>query len=162
MWRVKRLTPTSLGSLTVLLSAALFVLILSIFVIAFTLSSRPSDETSQPASPSDFETAVAEALDGASAADAEDLLVEYSCVVCHVSGDGRVAPLFAGVAERAASRRPHLSAQQYLYEAIVHPGAYLVEGYANAMPGNFAERLSSSEIGDIIAWLLTRTEHAQS
>ena len=95
------------------------------------------------------------ALDNASAALGEALVVEYACSVCHITGAGRVAPPFDGLADRAASRRPHLSARQYLFESIVQPGDYLVAGYANAMPGNFADRLSQADIGHIIAYLLT-------
>ncbi len=157
-----RRTWISKGSLTVYLSAMLFILVTSVFLVAFAVSSRSTDEKAQPVSRAAYATEVAEALVGASAAMAEALLLEHNCNVCHVLGDGRVAPLFAGIAERAASRRPHLSAQEYLYESIVFPGVYLVDGYANAMPGNFVERLSSSEIGHIIAHLLTRTDQAQS
>ena len=157
-----RRTWISKGSLTVFLSAMLFIVVTSVFLVAFAVSSRPTDEKAPSASGTAYATEVAEALDGASAIEAEELLLEHNCNVCHVLGDGRVAPLFAGIAERAAARRPHLSAQGYLYESIVFPGAYLVDGYANAMPGNFAERLSASEIGHIIAYLLTRTDQAQS
>lgn len=157
-----RRTWISKGSLTVFLSAMLFIVVMSVFLVAFAVSSRPTDEKAPSVSRTAYATEVAEALDGASAIEAEELLLEHNCNVCHVLGDGRVAPLFAGIAERAAARRPHLSAQGYLYESIVFPGAYLVDGYANAMPGNFAERLSSSEIGHIIAYLLTRTDQVQS
>ncbi|MCY4145899.1 MAG: cytochrome c [Chloroflexi bacterium] len=100
-------------------------------------------------------TVVAVALEAASATRGEALIVEYACSVCHITGGGRVAPSFAGIADRAASRRLHMSAGQYLFESIVQPGAYLVAGYANAMPSNFAKRLSQAEIGHIIAYLLT-------
>ena len=70
-------------------------------------------------------------------------------------GGGPRRASFVGVADRAATRRPPLTAAQYLYESIISPGAYLVEGYANAMPANFAGRLTQAEIGRIIAYLLS-------
>jgi len=85
----------------------------------------------------------------------EALLETYQCSICHIQGAGRVAPSFVGIGERAARRRPPLSAAQYLYESIVSPGAYLVDGFTNAMPANFARRLTKAEIGHIIAYLLS-------
>ena len=91
----------------------------------------------------------------------EALIETYQCSICHIRGAGRVAPSFAGVAERAAKRRPPQSAAQYLYESIVAPGVYLVDGYANAMPANFARRLTQAEIGHIIAYLLSTPADAR-
>lgn len=128
-----------------LLAAAALVFVALLFIASFP----------EPAPPSPAATPVAVALEDASAAQGEALVVEYACSVCHITGGGRVAPPFAGLADRAASRRPQLSARQYLLESIVQPGDYLVAGYANAMPGNFANRLSQAEIAHIIAYLLT-------
>ena len=140
-WRQKTLW------LPVLLLAAAATVFLALLVVASltpSLADRPPDATH-----------VALALQDASATRGEALIVEYACSVCHIAGGDRVAPPFAGIADRAASRRPHLSADQYLFESIVQPGDYLVAGYANAMPGNFANRLSQADIGHIIAYLLT-------
>ncbi len=85
----------------------------------------------------------------------EKLSAQYECNACHMEGDGSTAPLFAGLADAAATRRELLDAEQYLYEAIVFPGAHLVDGYTDAMPHNYADRLSLPEIGDLIAYLQT-------
>ena len=49
-----------------------------------------------------------------------------------------------------------MTAEEYVYESIVAPAAYLVETYedAGAMPQNFAEKLSEDEIQALVAWLL--------
>ena len=98
---------------------------------------------------------VSAALDGAEAAIGEELVVTYDCAACHLTGDGSNSPLFSGIAALASGRRPPLSAEQYLYEAILYPGAHLLDGYTNAMPNNYDERLSREEVGHIIAYLLT-------
>lgn len=85
----------------------------------------------------------------------EKLSAQYECNACHMEGDGSTAPLFAGLADAAATRREQLDAEQYLYEAIVYPGAHLVDGYTDAMPNNYSDRLSPTEIGDLIAYLNT-------
>ena len=82
------------------------------------------------------------------------LVTTLSCVVCHVTGaDVGIAPPFDGLTEHAADRRPPLSAASYIYESIIDPTAFVVEGYAGAMPENF-KTLSDKDLGDILAYLL--------
>ena len=85
----------------------------------------------------------------------EKLSAQNDCNACHLVGDGSVAPLFDGLADEAAQRKSDLTAQQYLYEAIVYPSAHLVDGYTDAMPVDYGERLHIEDIGHIIAWLQT-------
>jgi len=81
----------------------------------------------------------------------------YGCATCHVAGAvNNVAPPFAGIADIAAQRRLPMPADVYLYESIVNPGAYIVDSYGNAMPQNYAQRMSEAELGDMIAYLLTQ------
>jgi cytochrome c551/c552 len=88
------------------------------------------------------------------------LIEQYGCVACHRLGvASKVAPSFEGIAERAAARHPPLSAAAYIYESIINPTAYVVDGFQPAMPQNFSERLTDRELGDIIAYLLTPTAH---
>lgn len=87
-----------------------------------------------------------------------DLVYELECNLCHLQGDGSLSPLFFGLADLASDRRPPLSAEQYLYEATLYPGVHLVEGYTNAMPNDYDERLTQQEVGHIIAYLLTFTD----
>jgi len=57
------------------------------------------------------------------------------CLVCHGIGQaGARAPDLAGVGARAATRKPGMSAVQYLIESLVHPSAFVVEGYPPIMP----------------------------
>lgn len=88
-------------------------------------------------------------------ANGEALTVTYGCAACHVAGVANgIAPSFIGVADRATMRDPSLSAAEYLYQSIVHPTAYLVEGYANSMPQDFASRMSEQDLADVLAYLL--------
>ncbi len=80
------------------------------------------------------------------------------CIVCHSLEPGRrlVGPSLAGVATRAPTAVPGLSAEAYLRQSIVEPNAHVVEGYPpNQMPPNFAETLSEQQISDLVAFLLT-------
>ena len=85
----------------------------------------------------------------------EKLSAQNDCNACHLVGDGSVAPLFDGLADAAAERKSDLNAQQYLYEAIVYPSAHLIDGFTDAMPVDYGERLHIEDIGHIIAWLQT-------
>jgi hypothetical protein len=48
------------------------------------------------------------------------------------------------------------SAAQYLFESIVLPNAYVVEGFQpNVMPQNYAGRISAQDVADLIAYMLS-------
>lgn len=58
-----------------------------------------------------------------------------------------------------------ISAERYLIESIVQPGAYLVEGWGAAMPGNFGERMSVQDIADVVTYIRSfgsETDHNDS
>lgn len=76
-----------------------------------------------------------------------------ACIACHSTGENAVVgPGLAGVGERAATQVAGQSADDYLREAIVDPGAYIVDGFPNAMPGTFGS-LPDGDINDLIAYL---------
>ena len=56
------------------------------------------------------------------------------CLLCHkISEQGNTrGPDLRGVGARAASRKPGMSAEAYLIESLVDPGAYVVEEFAAA------------------------------
>jgi len=58
-----------------------------------------------------------------------------TCEICHRIGQqGTRAPDLASVGARAGKRKPGVAAKVYLIEALLEPGAHLVEGYPNIMP----------------------------
>lgn len=86
-----------------------------------------------------------------------ELVETVGCTGCHVYGvANKLAPPFEGIAIRAAETRPPLTAAAYLYESIVHPTAYELEGYIAQMPRTYGE-LADADLGDILAYLLTQT-----
>lgn len=79
------------------------------------------------------------------------------CVACHglgtrapnlLSTEGGAGPIGA----RCADRVPGEDCKTYLYESMVNPGAYVVEGYEPIMP-DMSRTLSSAQIWSIIAYL---------
>ncbi len=79
------------------------------------------------------------------------------CRVCHSikPGERKVGPSLAGIATRAATRVPGMSAEEYIRQSIEDPGAYVVEGFPNAMLPDIADKLSDQDMDDIIAFLMT-------
>ncbi|MCY3575277.1 MAG: c-type cytochrome [Chloroflexi bacterium] len=133
---------------------ALVFTCIAIFALLIALLLR-SEATGETASSEAYRDQLATALAAPDWIIGEKLSAQYECNACHMEGDGSAAPLFAGLGDVAATRRAELDAEQYLYEAIVYPSAHLVAGYTDAMPNNYADRLSLSEIGDLIAYLQT-------
>jgi mono/diheme cytochrome c family protein len=87
----------------------------------------------------------------------EALVKRYACVSCHqgAGAQNKLAPDWAGVATRAAIRRPPLTAAAYLYESIIHPRAHEIEGYSGQMPLIYGNTIPEKDLGDILAYLLT-------
>ncbi len=79
------------------------------------------------------------------------------CSTCHalVPDVVVVGPSLAGVANRAGSRVSGLSAEEYLRNSILHPGDFVVPGFQDVMQKNFGNLLTSDQIGDLVAFLLT-------
>ncbi len=88
---------------------------------------------------------------------------EQGCIGCHSLEKGKivVGPSYYGVYTRAATRKPGYSPQEYIYESIVNPNNYVVDGFQpNIMNGGFLAALSQQDMADILAWM--KTANAQT
>lgn len=91
-----------------------------------------------------------------------ELRSNLGCTACHNSAESHdpanpwpTGPHQASIHEYAGERVAGMSADEYLYESIVDPCAFLVEGYATCiMPQNYGEQMSDGEIRSLVAWLL--------
>jgi mono/diheme cytochrome c family protein len=78
-----------------------------------------------------------------------------SCTTCHtLDGSVVVGPSLQGYAQRAATRTD-LSAEAYTLQSITQPAVHIVEGFPNAMFGQYGQKLSAQQQADLIAYLLT-------
>ncbi len=67
----------------------------------------------------------------------------------------RTGPPLEHVGTLAGARRAGMAGQDYLRESLESPGAYLVPGYADAMPRGLTRRLSPADADALIAYLLS-------
>jgi mono/diheme cytochrome c family protein len=80
------------------------------------------------------------------------------CITCHSLEPGKtlVGPSHAGIATKAASIVPGMSAEDYLRESIVTPDAHVTEGFTTGiMYQNYGKDLTEQEINDLVAYLMT-------
>ncbi len=97
----------------------------------------------------------------------EALAVSQACTVCHI--DAPTGPAWLptgdqpGIGDRASSRLADptytgaaSTPEQYLLESIVNTNVYIVNGFsANVMPPTYGGTLTSQNVADLIAYLLT-------
>jgi cytochrome c2 len=81
------------------------------------------------------------------------------CSTCHSLKPGLdlVGPSLAWIGRNADSRVPGQSASDYLRQSILEPDAHIAFGFsANIMAASYKTQLSSQEVEDLVAYLLTR------
>jgi mono/diheme cytochrome c family protein len=97
-------------------------------------------------------------LDPASDAGQGRTLFQANCATCHSTAEAvlLVGPSLAHIATVSQTRIEGLSAKDYLRESIVNPNAYTVEGFLEGtMQQNFGQTLTSDEVNQIVAYLMT-------
>jgi mono/diheme cytochrome c family protein len=96
----------------------------------------------------------------------EALAAARGCTACHIAtpvGPGWTASATEpGIGERAELRiaQPDYTGTaedgfQYLFESIVLPNIFVVEGFEPIMPEEYSETLTAKEVADLIAYMLT-------
>lgn len=92
----------------------------------------------------------------------QELWLAMGCAGCHNIAEnqtedniGQPGPHQNNLYERAGERVEGQTAEEYIYNSIVNPNDYIVEGYvAGVMPQNFSELMTEDEINSIVAWML--------
>jgi len=80
------------------------------------------------------------------------------CAGCHDTLQGMTisGPSLKGVGTRATTRKPGMSATDYLHESIRQPNAYVVKGFTpGVMLQTYGQTLNTGQIDDLVAYLLS-------
>jgi cytochrome c len=136
-----------------LIAGGVFLIILGVFIYEFiTLSNKETAGIHDEAdiTETSYLDVVTPLLANADAGRGAETMVRYGCTACHGNS---LAPDIPIIMENASTRRPPMTASAYIYESIMHPGAYIVEGFQNNMPRIYGETVNESDLGDIIAYL---------
>lgn len=95
--------------------------------------------------------------------DGRQLFVVKGCATCHAGPDtagasGPGFPSLRDASEWAGTRRPGMTAEDYLTESIAAPGAFVAPGFLPGPAGPTTAmpqiRLTSDEIDALVAYLL--------
>jgi len=80
---------------------------------------------------------------------------QLGCASCHEPNlfGQRLGPPLEHVGTVAAERRPGMTAEAYLRESILDPGAYVVPGYQDTMPRGLGRDLSPTDLDALVAYL---------
>lgn len=80
-----------------------------------------------------------------------------NCAGCHALEPDTIVigPSLAGVGTRAETRMDGYDARAYIETSILNPSAYIVEGFNDVMPKNFAKDLTSADFDALVTFLLT-------
>jgi cytochrome c551/c552 len=87
------------------------------------------------------------------------VFTQFGCAACHTlaaaGSNGQVGPPLDDLGAIAASRVPGLSAEEYVHQAIVEPGAFVVPGFAaGLMPPDFGQRMTDEQVDALVEFLL--------
>ena len=80
---------------------------------------------------------------------------QLGCASCHEPNlfGQRLGPPLDHVGTVTAERRPRMTAEAYLRESILDPGAYVVPGYQDTMPRGLGRDLSPTDLDALVAYL---------
>jgi len=87
----------------------------------------------------------------------DQIFTAAGCAGCHTFGpagsNGTIGPSLDELKTQAGKIEPGKSAEEYIRESLEDPGAFIVQGYPNAMP-SFKGRLTDQQIQAVIDYLL--------
>ncbi|HQV28099.1 MAG TPA: c-type cytochrome [Thermoflexales bacterium] len=95
-------------------------------------------------------------LPAGNAARGKTLFASNACSSCHAIARDQVlvGPSLYGVWNTAATREPGVATKDYMFESILAPNKFVVNGFAQGlMPASFAQSLTTQQLADLLAYM---------
>jgi len=90
----------------------------------------------------------------------KSLFNREGCAACHTIDGisaGTACPDLTHIATVGATRVGGSTAQDYIHQSILEPSAFVVEGFQDGvMPQDFSQKLSESQLEDLMAFLMAQ------
>jgi mono/diheme cytochrome c family protein len=120
--------------------------------------------TSTPATTTTSAATTTTSSSGGNVAAGKTVFDSSGCASCHTftpaGSSGTIGPNLDTAPATDAAADGHMSLAVFVKESIVHPDAYIAQGgySAGTMPGNFGTSLTSTQINDLVAFILSGTK----
>ena len=134
-------------------------LVLPLILIVGLTTGEVSPSSAAPATPAAPQTSSTQMSQAQLVAEGQQLFSD-NCAMCH-DGQSGIGPPFKGMVDRADNRVRGESAQQYIHQSIVDPSAYVVAGYQDMMPKDFAQKFSNEQINALVAYIVAQSADEQ-
>jgi cytochrome c551/c552 len=100
---------------------------------------------------------------GGSAAAGKAVFAANGCSTCHTfkpaNANGTIGPDLDSAPATDAKADNNMALAAFVKESIVDPNAYIAKGFTKGlMPTDFGSKLSSSQINDLVAFILSGTK----
>ncbi len=134
-------------------------LIALLTVLALALAGCGDGTSTEPptSAASDLPSGEAATTSAVSDLPGKELATRGRCFGCHTTLGAKAAgPTFRGLSgsqRSLESGETVIADDAYLEQSIVDPGAQIVAGFANVMPGNYGDTFSQQEINDLIDYI---------
>jgi cytochrome c551/c552 len=97
---------------------------------------------------------------GGNAAAGEKVFASNGCASCHTfkpaGATGTVGPDLDKAPAADAKADNNMALAAFVHESIVKPDAYIAKGYSKGiMPGSFGSSISSSDLNDLVAFIVS-------
>jgi len=95
-------------------------------------------------------------LPAGNAARGKTLFATNACSSCHAIAKDQtlVGPSLYGIWNTAVTREPGVAAKDYMFESILAPNKFVVNGFAQGlMPASFAQALTTQQLADLLAYM---------
>ena len=100
---------------------------------------------------------------GGNAAAGKAVFAANGCASCHTfkpaGANGTIGPDLDSAPAQDAKADNNMALAAFVKESIINPDAYIAKGFSKGlMPTNFGTKLSSSQLNDLVAFILSGTK----